>query len=209
MPLKIGLTGGIGSGKTRVAEFFRELGATVIDTDEISRRLTAPGGAGALAIAEQFGSDYLTGDGALDRDRMRELVFADSAARRRLEAILHPRIRSAVDAALAAAATPYAIVVVPLLVETGAYGGTVERILVVDCSEELQVARVVQRSGLTPDEVRAIMASQASRGERLGRADDVISNEGDVEALRAQVLALHGNYLEFAAKRTNSLGKPK
>jgi dephospho-CoA kinase len=200
MPLAIGLTGGIGSGKTRVADLFREFGATIIDTDEIARGLTTTRGAATSAIAREFGPDYLAADGALDRDRMREAVFSDPAARRKLEGILHPRIRDAVGAALAAATTPYAVVVVPLLIETGAYRDTVQRIAVVDCSEELQVARVMQRSGLTPEQVRAIMATQANRPERLARADDVISNEGDVDVLRAQVLGLHGKYLGLAAK---------
>ena len=119
---------------------------------------------------EQFGADYLAADGALDRKRMRSLVFADPAAKRKLEAILHPAIRQAVQAALHVAAGPYALLVVPLLVETGAYRDVVRRVLVIDCSEELQVARVTQRSGLSPGEVRAIMASQASRAERLARA---------------------------------------
>jgi dephospho-CoA kinase len=199
MAYAIGLTGGIGSGKSRVAELFRELGATIVDTDELSRLLTGPGAAGAIAIGQEFGADYLTAEGALDRDRMRERVFADPDARRQLEAILHPQIRREVGAALAGVATPYAVVVVPLLVETGAYRDAIQRVVVVDCSEELQVARVTARSGLAEDEVRAIMASQASRAERLRHADDIIRNEGDVENLRAQVRALHQSYLAAAA----------
>ncbi len=198
MPLVIGLTGGIGSGKTSVAAIFRELGATIVDTDEIARALTAPGGVALAAITRQFGAAYLAGDGGLDRPRMRTLVFNDASARRRLERILHPAIRREVKAALDAASTPYAIIVVPLLVETGAYRDIARRVLVVDCSEELQVKRVVERSGLSPAEVRAIMATQASRDERLARADDVVVNEGDIAALRPQVLGLHAKYLSLA-----------
>ena len=200
MAYAVGLTGGIGSGKTSVAEIFRELGAAVVDTDEISRALTAPGGAALAAIAQQFGSEYVATNGGLDRQRMRAIVFDDPAARRRLEAILHPAIRREVDAALRAASATYAIVVVPLLVETGAYRDVARRILVVDCSEELQVKRVVERSGLSAPEVRAIMATQANRAERLARADDVVTNDADIAALRSQVLALHAKYVGLAAQ---------
>jgi dephospho-CoA kinase len=198
MPYAVGLTGGIGSGKTSVAELFRDLGATIVDTDEISRQLTSTGGAATAAIAAQFGADYLAPDGALDRKRMRSLVFADAAARQELEAILHPAIRQAVQAALHAATGPYALIVVPLLVETGAYSDVMQRVLVVDCSEELQVSRVARRSRLSPPEVQAIMASQATRAARLARADDVITNEAGLEALRPQVVALHSRYVALA-----------
>ena len=198
MPLVIALTGGIGSGKSTVAAMLGELGAAVIDTDEIAHRLTAPGQPGARAIGERFGADYLRADGALDRDRMRQLVFSDPAAKKKLEAILHPMIRAEVNAAVRAAHAPYVVIVVPLLVETGAYRDLAQRILVIDCSEQQQMARVMQRNGFTAEAAHAIMASQASRAERLGRAHDVVRNETGLAALRAEVIALHGRYLELA-----------
>jgi len=198
MPLVIALTGGIGSGKSTVAAILGELGAGIIDTDAIAHRLTAPGQPGARAIGAQFGADYLRADGALDRDRMRQLVFSDPAAKQKLEAILHPMIRAEVNAAVHATQAPYVVIVVPLLIETGAYRDLARRILVVDCSEELQLARVIQRSGLTADAAQAIMASQVSRAERLGHADDVVRNETDLAELRAGVIALHRRYLDLA-----------
>jgi dephospho-CoA kinase len=193
----IALTGGIGSGKSSVSAIFKELGAAIIDTDEIAHQLTAPGQPGARAIGAQFGSGYLREDGALDRERMRKLAFADPAAKKNLEAILHPMIRARVDSELMAARAPYVVIVVPLLIETGAYRELARRVLVVDCSEEQQIARVTQRSALAPDAVRAIMASQISRGERLKHADDIIRNETSLAALRAQVGVLHSKYLQL------------
>lgn len=198
MPLVIALTGGIGSGKSTVAAILGELGARIIDTDEIAHRLTAPGQPGSRAIGEQFGADYLRADGALDRDRMRQLVFSDPAAKQKLEAILHPMIRAEVNAAVHAALAPYIVIVVPLLIETGAYRDLAQRILVIDCSEQQQMARVIQRNGLTAEAAQAIMASQVSRAERLGHADDVVRNETGLAALRAGVVALHRRYLDLA-----------
>ena len=208
MPLVIALTGGIGSGKSSVAGILAELGAAVIDTDEIAHRLTAAGQPGARAIGEHFGTQYLTADGALDRSRMRELVFADAQAKKRLEGLLHPMIRAEValqmtaagDAATKGATAPYIVLVVPLLIETGAYRNLARRVLVVDCDEHQQVTRVIQRSGLTAEAVRAIMASQVSRVERLEHADDVVRNDGDLAALRSAVEALHLKYLGLARK---------
>jgi len=194
----VGLTGGIGSGKSAVSGLFEELGAAIVDTDEISRELTGPSGAAIAAIREQFGPDFIAGDGGLDRARMRGLVFGDAVARRRLEAILHPLIRKRARAALAGARAPYAIVVVPLLFETGAYLDLVQRVLVVDCDEQEQVRRVVARSGLGAEEARRIMAAQMARAERVRRADDVIDNSGPREALREPVARLHRKYLELA-----------
>lgn len=198
MPYCVGLTGGIGSGKSAVSGLFEELGAAIVDTDEISRELTAPSGAAIAAIREQFGPGFIAGDGGLDRARMRGLVFGDAAARRRLEAILHPLIRARAHAALAGARAPYVIVVVPLLFETGAYLDLVQRVLVVDCDEQEQVRRVVARSGIGTEEARRIMAAQMARAERLRRADDVIDNSGPREALREPVARLHRKYLELA-----------
>ena len=198
MPFCVGLTGGIGAGKSAVSALFASLGAAVVDTDEISRELTAPSGAAIAAIRERFGPGFIAGDGGLDRARMRSLVFGDPAAREKLEAILHPMIRERARAALAAARAPYVIVVVPLLLETGAYKDLVRRVLVVDCEEEEQVRRVVARSGIAANEARRIMAAQLSRAERVKRADDVIDNSGPPEALREPVARLHRKYLDLA-----------
>jgi dephospho-CoA kinase len=194
----VGLTGGVGSGKSTAAEMFEALGAAVVDTDEISRALTGEGGAAMPEIREQFGPDYLAADGSLDRGRMRRLVFGNSAARARLEAILHPLIRAQSHARVAAARTPYVILVVPLLLETGAYREMIMRVLTVDASEERQVERASRRGGLSAEEVRAIMASQLPRAERLARSDDVLDNDGSMDRLRSQVEALHARYLALA-----------
>lgn len=193
----VGLTGGIGCGKSTVAELFAELGASIVDTDLIAHALTAPHGAAMPAIVAEFGPDFATPDGALDRARMRTLVFSDAGARARLEAILHPRIRDATAAAAAIATGAYVIYAVPLLVESGNWRARVSRILTIDCSEDTQVARVMQRNGMTADQVRAIMAAQATRAERLAAADDVIDNDGGLDALRPQVERLHHAYLRL------------
>ena len=181
MALRIGLTGGIGSGKSTVLQMLAELGAAVIDADAISRASTAPGGTAIAQIAARFGSEFITPDGALDRVRMRERAYADPQARRELEAIIHPLVGAEsarqVEAALAA---KVACIVfdIPLLVESGRWRGQVDKVLVVDCSPETQVERVVARSALQPDAVRAIIAAQATREQRLAAADIVICNEG-------------------------------
>jgi len=195
MTFCVGLTGGIGSGKSTAAEMFRELGAAIVDTDEISRVLTGAGGAAIPAIRAQFGPQHIASDGSLDRARMRSLVFEDPAARKQLESILHPMIRNEARAQLAAARAPYVMLVVPLLFETGAYAELMQRVLVVDCSEALQVERATRRSGISTEQARAIIASQLPRAERRARADDVLENDGDVEALRRGVRELHDRYL--------------
>ncbi|HWI15640.1 MAG TPA: dephospho-CoA kinase [Burkholderiales bacterium] len=200
----VGLTGGIGSGKSSAADEFAALGAALVDSDAISHELTRAGGAAIAALREEFGADYITPEGALDRSRMRALVFADAHAKRRLEAVLHPLIRQETTKRIATAHAPYVVLVVPLLLETGAYRELVQRIVVVDCSEATQIARVMARSGLAENEVRAIMATQISRADRLARADDVIRNDGDRAALREQVRALHQRYLAFAASPRKS-----
>lgn len=194
----VGLTGGIGSGKSTVARCFADHGVPVIDTDAIAHDLTAPGGAALAQISTAFGTGMVRGDGTLDRDALRRCVFSDPAARRRLEAILHPPIRQAVGEALARLQATYAIVVVPLLVETGGYQDLLDRVLVVDCPEDLQIARVMARNGLALDEVKAILAAQAQRAERLARADDVILNTVSPDELRAEVEALHRRYQALA-----------
>jgi dephospho-CoA kinase len=195
----VGLTGGIGSGKSAAATLFEELGAAVVDTDAIAHALTAPGGAAIAAIRAAFGDEVIDARGALDRAAMRRKVFADAQAKARLEAILHPMIRAEADRRCAAASAPYVVLVVPLLVESGGYRSRVQRIAVVDCPEAVQVARVMSRSGLSAAEARAIMAAQAGREQRLAAADDVIDNGGALSALRPQVEALHRRYLEMAA----------
>lgn len=194
----VGLTGGIGCGKSTVAELFAGLGASIVDTDAIAHALTAPHGAAMPAIVAEFGPGFATAEGALDRGRMRELVFSDAGARGRLEAILHPRIREATAAAALIASGPYVIFAVPLLIESGTWRERVSRVLAVDCSEATQVARVMRRSHLTEDQVRAIMATQVTRDQRLAAADDVIDNDGAPEALLPQVMRLHERYLALS-----------
>ena len=193
-PLVIGVTGGIGSGKSTVADLLAERGAAVVDTDRIAHALTAPGGDAIGPIRAAFGDSVIDADGRMDRAAMRALAFSDPAARRRLEAILHPMIRARtqadIDAAIRAGA-PYVLVAVPLLVESGDWRGRYDRVLVVDCPPEVQVERVMRRSGLAREQVDAILAAQASRAQRLAAADDVIDNGGPQEALAPQVERLH------------------
>lgn len=191
MASRIGLTGGIGSGKSTVLQMLQALGAAAIDADAISRATTAPGGAAIPAIAQRFGPEFIAADGALDRGRMRERAYAHPEARRELEQIIHPlvgeEIARQVDAALAAGARCI-VFDIPLLVESGRWRAQVDRVLVVDCEPDTQVERVVARSGLAPAEVRAIIAAQAPRALRLAAADIVICNEGlTLEALRYEV----------------------
>ena len=198
--LLIGLTGGIGSGKSTVATLFEQLGARIIDTDELSRDLTRPGGTAIAAIHEAFGAGYIDDNGALDRNKMRALIFAHPEQKQKLEAILHPLIRQA-SRQLAAAPTraPYTLVVVPLLFETQDYQGWLHRSLAVDCPKETQLNRTMQRSGLARADVQAIIAQQISRSQRLQLADDIIRNETDLPALSAQVAQLNKKYLTIAA----------
>jgi dephospho-CoA kinase len=196
----IGLTGGIGCGKTTVADLFAARGAAVIDTDQIAHSLTAPHGAAMPALIDEFGPDYATPEGALDRAKMRALVFSDPGARTRLEAILHPRIREATAAAALLATGPYMMFVVPLLIESGTWRERVARVLAIDCPEEVQVARVMARNGLPESQVRAIMAAQVTRAQRRAAADDIILNDDGLEALEPQVERLHTFYLNEAAR---------
>ena len=198
MAFVVGLTGGIGSGKSAAADEFARLGATVVDTDAIAHELTAPGGAAIAEVKRQFGSAFLDASGAMNRTRMRDLVFSDPEEKRRLEALLHPMIRAESARRIASAAGPYAVHVVPLLVESPGYRERVGRVLVVDCPEELQVSRVRQRSGLPESEVRRIIAAQIQRDKRLAAADDVIDNSGTISALQQQVRKLHETYVALA-----------
>jgi dephospho-CoA kinase len=198
----IGLTGGIGSGKTTVADMFAARGAAVIDTDLIAHQLTTAGGAAIPEIQAQFGADFLTSQGAMDRAKMRATVFDEPSAKARLEAILHPLIRVETERAAEQAQGAYLIFVVPLLVESGSWKERVSRVLVVDCAEQTQVRRVISRSGLPESQVRAIMAAQVPRQQRLAAADDVISNENGMDDLVPQVERLHALYASLAAKKT-------
>ena len=197
-PFIVGLTGGIGSGKSAAATCFAGLGASVVDTDVIAHALTAPGGAAIEAIRRTFGDDMLAADGSLDRTAMRALVFQQPDARRQLEAILHPMIRDESARQCAEASGPYVILAVPLLIESGDYRTRCDRICVVDCPEDLQVERVRERNALPEPQIRSIMAAQASRAQRLKAADDVIDNSGTLAELEAQVERLHARYLAAA-----------
>ncbi|MFT5589746.1 MAG: dephospho-CoA kinase [Bradyrhizobium sp.] len=197
----VGLTGGIGSGKSTVADLFAERGVTLIDTDLIAHKLTAPGGAALPAIADAFGPQFLQVDGAMNRALMRDQVFSNPAAKKKLEAILHPLIGQEVVRAAAQATGLYQLFVVPLLVESGRWRERVTRILVVDCPEELQIARVMQRNGLPEEQVRAIMATQSTRAQRSAAADDLIWNDRDATALVPQVDRLHKLYSALAAQQ--------
>ncbi len=200
MSYVVGLTGGIGSGKSAVADLFAARGIPVIDTDAIAHALTAAGGAAMPAIRAEFGDRVASADDALDRAAMRNIVFADPAARKRLEAILHPMIRAESDRQVlaSAAGSPYAILMVPLLVESGDYRKRFQRIAVVDCAEATQVARVMSRNGLPRSEVERIMAAQATRAERLAAADDVIENDGALAELPPRIERLHRQYVTFS-----------
>jgi len=198
MTFVVGLTGGIGSGKSAVAALFARRGITVVDTDAIAHELTSPGGGAMEAILESFGSDFITPEGALDRARMRALVFRDPQSKRRLERILHPRIRAESAVRIAAASSPYVILVVPLLLEAGVDRARYQRVMVVDCDEDVQIERVMRRSHLPDDEVRRIMASQVGRQERREAADDVVDNSEGLDDLEPQVEALHRRYLALA-----------
>jgi dephospho-CoA kinase len=194
----VGLTGGIGSGKSAAADEFSRLGAALVDTDAIARELTEAGGAALPHVKSLFGEAFMLDSGAMDRKAMRERVFSDPVAKQALEALLHPMIRAESDRRIAAARAAYVVHVVPLLIESRDYRSRVDRVLVVDCPEARQVERVVARSGLSESEVLAIIGAQASRAERVAAADDVIDNSGTLDALRKQVAALHQKYLEYS-----------
>jgi len=197
IPLRVGLTGGIASGKSTVADMFADLGATIIDTDVIAREVVMPGQPALEEIRGLFGEAVIHDDGTLDRAAVRKLVFADEPLRERLEDILHPRIRDETFRQASEAGGDYQIIVVPLLAESP-LRDYVDRILVVDCDEETQVRRLLNRDAETEEQARRILAAQASRAERLAIADDVIGNDADLEATRAQVAALHEIYRSLA-----------
>ena len=195
--LIIGLTGGIGCGKTAVTERFAELGVPVIDADRVAREVVEPGQPALEKVRLRFGDELLRSDGSLKRDRLRELIFSDEQARLDLEAILHPLIRRRMRDRLKILKADYAILAIPLLLETG-QGETVNRILVVDCPEEEQIQRVCSRDGISRERVRKILSAQSSRTERLAAADDVIDNSGTLTELTPQIQALHQSYLALS-----------
>jgi len=195
---RIGLTGGIASGKTMVADFFSELGVPIIDTDVIARQVVEPGAAALDEIRDNFGDEVMQEDGSLKRKALRKIVFAHTAKREQLEAILHPRIRAETMRQVAAVTQPYMIIVVPLLVESP-MSALMDRVLVVDCSEETQLKRLLMRDGENVATAQRMIAAQASRADRLAIADDVIENNGDPGEARAQALVLHESYLALAA----------
>ena len=196
---RIGLTGGIASGKSTVAKFFGALGVPIIDTDQVAREVVEPGQPPLERLVERFGRTILTPDGHLDRPKLREIVFSDPRARADLEALTHPAIGTAVQAWSDAAGGPYQILIIPLLVEKN-LGSQLDRVLVVDCDEELQIRRLQARDGSTVEQARAILDAQTSRAARLKVAHEVIQNEGDLSAVRDQVSALHSRYTELAAQ---------
>jgi dephospho-CoA kinase len=196
----VGLTGGIGSGKSTVADLFAAHGVPLVDTDLIAHRITAPNGLAMPQIADEFGAAFVAADGSLDRAQMRGLVFSDEGARKRLEAITHPLIRAETEREQRDAQGPYVIIVVPLLVESGSWKNRVNRVLSVDCSVETQIARVMSRNGFTRAQVQAIIARQATREARLAAADDVIDNDNTpLDSLKAQVDTQHRAYLSLAS----------
>jgi len=198
LTFRVALTGGIASGKSTVADLFAALGVPVIDTDVIAREVVEPGRPALAQVAEAFGADVLDAGGCLDRKRMRERIFADADARRRLEAILHPAIRAEMERQSQAAGGPYQVLVIPLLAE-GGRRDHVDRVLLVDVPEELQIQRVMWRDGVSHQQAQASLDAQATRAQRLEMADDVLRNTGRVDDLREQVAKLHQRYLALAA----------
>ena len=197
---RVGLTGGIATGKSTVAAMFVDLGVPVIDSDHIAREIVQPGQPALTDIVATFGPEVLDTRGQLDRRRLRALVFADDALREQLEAILHPRVRTAMLQATARIGGPYQLLVVPLLVEVG-FQEHVDRVLVVDCPVEVQLQRLTARDGETGESAELMIRAQADRQDRLGEADDTITNTGDLATTRQQVEALHNTYCQLAASR--------
>lgn len=200
MTLIIGLTGGIGSGKTKAADIFKQLGVGIIDADQIAHELTRPDGKAIDPIRKMFGDGVIGEDGSMNRVAMRKLAFSDTTARHKLESILHPLIYQETQRQLSRIQSEYAVLVVPLLLETGNYLQLINRILVIDCPESLQISRAMQRSKLSEQAVRDVMAIQCARDERLAQANDVIVNDSSEEHLQQQVQKLHQIYLDFARK---------
>jgi dephospho-CoA kinase len=196
---RVGLTGGIASGKSTAAKFFGALGIPILDSDQIARDVVEPGQPPLERLVERFGPSILTPDGHLDRPALRDIIFSDPKARADLEALTHPAIGAAMEARSAAAGGPYQVLVIPLLVEKN-LGSHVDRVLVVDCDEALQMRRLSARDGTTSKQAQAILNAQAPRAARLKAADDVITNDADMSAVQNQVATLHARYLELSAQ---------
>lgn len=201
MPYVVGLTGGIGTGKTTVADLFKILGADVIDADKISHELTAQGKIGYTQIIENFGTGYLDSSENLDRKKLSKTIFTNIEARKKLESLLHPLINQEINKLITRSNGPYILLVIPLLLETGDYKEVVNRVLVIDCEEQQQISRVMQRNHLTLAQIHAIMAAQMPRAERLNQADDVIINDSDLNSLKKQVETLHNLYIEESTNK--------
>ena len=193
----IGVTGGIESGKSAVCREFEKYGVVIVDADIVAREVVLPGSAGLNEIVEHFGVDILNDSGSLDRAKLRDIVFNDDERRISLESILHPKIRQRIVERLQASTSPYTLLCVPLMIERG-NGYEVDRLLVIDCPEETQIARVMDRDNLTRGQVLAIMATQATRQQRLDKADDIIMNDGTLENLSDQITILHKQYLALS-----------
>ena len=203
----VGLTGGVGSGKSTIASMLSGHGAAIVDADTIAHQLTSTGGAAIDALRESFGTKAIAADGSMDRPRMRARVFLDPAARTQLESVLHPMILNAMRecaAELIESGSQYILFVVPLLVETGGWRESVDRVLLVDCSEAVQIARVCARTGIDEKMARKIIATQATRQQRLAAADDVLVNEAPLDQIAGRVTYLHRAYLQFAAMKRPS-----
>ena len=194
----VGVTGGIGSGKSAVCKEFERYGINVVDADIVAREVVVPGSDGLADVVSTFGTQVLAGDGTLDRKKLRDIVFKDEKERVKLEEILHPRIRVSITEQLAASKSPYALLCVPLMVERGS-SYACNRLLVVDCPEEIQITRVMERDDLTREQVLAIMSTQATREQRLAAADDIIMNDGTIEALAEKIKPLHDKYILLSA----------
>lgn len=198
MTLIVGLTGGIGSGKSTVGQYFVDLGIDVIDTDVIARMLTEPGGLAMNSIKDSFGQAMIAADGSLNREKMRNLIFSDNNYKLALENILHPLILTETLQQIRKALSPYIIIVIPLLFETNDYDKIIQRTLVIDCEEKQQILRTMDRSKLSEDQVKTIIATQISRTHRLQKADDIIVNNLDIAYLKAQVAQLHRKYISLS-----------
>lgn len=204
MTFIIGLTGGIGCGKSSASKFFSDLGINVIDTDVISRELTQPHSLATSMIQNTFGDVFIAADGTLDRNRMRDFIFSNNDARTKLEKILHPLILEETVHKAKQSQTPYTIIVIPLLFETSDYYNLIHRILVVDCNEQQQLSRTMSRSKLSEQKVKAIMATQISRETRLQNADDIVVNNQDIDYLKSQIHQLHYKYLAFSNNKSGA-----
>ena len=205
MAFVVGLTGGIGCGKSSASKFFSQLGTDVIDTDVIARTLTQPNGSAITMIKDTFGDSFITADNSLDRNKMRNLIFSDNDARLKLERILHPLILEETILQAKQSQAPYIIIVVPLLFETNDYDSLVQRTLVVDCDEQQQLSRAMARDQISEKKLRNIMATQISREKRLQKADDIIINNRDIDYLKTQVTDLHHKYLRFSVSNISGL----